>query len=140
MSKNIHSEKITLRENVIGYIYSHELLSRELNDIDAYESGMYTELEIKYIKGIAKNYEMLKKLILKFTKDNWTWARMAVLTRSILIYGAFELQFNEKPLVIDVLVQYAKNFAPDDSYKFINSILDKVGKYYETIKANKKAS
>lgn len=140
MSKNTHKEKIMLRENVIGYIYSYELLSRELDDIDAYESGMYTELELKYIKGVSKNYEMLKKLILKFTKDNWEWTRMAVLTRSILIYGAFELQFNEKPLVIDVLVQYAKNFAPDDSYKFINSILDKVGKYYETIKANKKSS
>lgn len=131
-------EVIELRENVIGYIYSHEVMNRTLNSDDAFESGEYNSKEIKYIEHISKNYEMFKKLIIKFCTGSWNWSRMSVLTRAILIYGAFELSFNDKALVIDVLVKYAQEFAPDDSYKFINSILDKVGDYYETVKSNKK--
>lgn len=133
-----NKESIELRENVIGYIYSHELMNAPLNGDAAFESGEYSSKEIKYIEQIGKNYEMFKKLIIKFCTGSWNWSRMSVLTRAVLIYGAFELSFNDKALVIDVLVKYAKEFAPDDSYKFINSILDKVGKYYETVKASKK--
>lgn len=133
-----NKKMIELRENVIGYIYGYELLSRKLDSIDAIKMGAYNNKEIKYIEHIAENYEMFKKLIMKFKKKTWTWSRMSNLTRSILIYGAFELSFNDSALVIDVLVQYAQNFAPDDSYKFINYILDKVGQYYETVKTNKR--
>lgn len=133
-----NKESIELRENVIGYIYSHELLNTPLNGDAAFESGEYSAKEIKYIEQIGRNYEIFKKLIVKFCTGSWNWSRMSVLSKSILIYGAFELSFNDKALVIDVLIKYAKEFAPDDSYKFINSILDKVGKYYESVKASKK--
>ena len=136
MSEN--KEIIQIRENVIGYLYSYELLNRDLDSIDAFEIGDYNEKEIKYIEHISKNYNIFKKLATKFTKESWPWERISVLSRSILIYGIFELSFNDAALVIDVIVQYTKNFEPDDSYKFIHSILDKVGKYYETIKTNKK--
>jgi transcription termination factor NusB len=56
----------------------------------------------------------------------------------LLLYGAFEMSFTNKAIVIDVLIKLTKKYSPDESYKFINSILDKVGKYYEKIKNNKK--
>lgn len=132
------AQKNIIRENVIGYIYSQEVQDEKLSSISAFESGEYTEIEIKYIEKIANNYEIFKKLIVQFIDKTWTWNRLTSLNRAILIYGAFELSFNDKPLVIDVLVRYAKEYAPDSSYKFINSILDKIGNYYEKIKTTKK--
>ena len=132
------SAKIELRENVIGYIYSYELIKKELDSVEAFESGKYTDKEIKTIEYISKNYQVYKKLILKFTSNSWTWIRTSPLIRAILIYGAFELYIEDTALVIDVLVNYTKDFIPDDTYKLVHSVLDKIGKQYEAIKTSKK--
>ena len=135
-----NKERIKLRENVIGYIYGTELMGDVLNSDNAFESGEYTQKDISVIEKISSSYSIFKKLILKYTKSDWTWERIKPLNRAILLYGLFEMSFNDMSLVIDVLVRYAKNFSPDDSYKFINSILEKVGKYYDEIKRNKKTT
>lgn len=139
-TKISRKETISLRENVIGYIYSYELLERKLESNDAFEAGNFTDKEIKYIDKISLNYDVFKKLITQFTKKSWPWGRISVINRAVLIYGTFELSFNDKSLVIDVLIKYAKEFIPDDSYKFINSILDKIGGYFEKLKNDKKVS
>ncbi len=133
-----NKEVINFRENIIGYIYSYELFDKNLNSDEAFENGYLSEKEIKCIDMISKNYHIFRKVINIFTKENWKWGRISAINRAILIYGAFELSFNDKPLVIDVLIKYSKEFVPDNSYKFINSILDKAGDYFEKMKKNKK--
>lgn len=129
--KDINDKKIQLRENVIGYIYSCFVLEKLIDDKDAFEIGEYSEKEVKIIADISKKQDAFIKLIKQFTKSTWAWERISALNRAILVYGAYEMLFNDKALVIDVLVRYAKDFCPDESYKFINSILEKVGIYYE---------
>ena len=76
------------------------------------------------------------RIISSFLKEDWKWERIAPLERSILIYGTFELAVSDKALVINELVDITKGFIPGDSYKFINAILNNVGKYYEKVKKN----
>lgn len=128
---DIKAKKNELRENVIGYIYSNLVMSDKIDMTNAFESGEYTEKEINIITDIEKKQESFVKLIQKFTKADWSWERITPLNKAILIYGAYEMLFNDKALVIDVLVDYSKEFSPDDTFKFINSVLDKVGDYYE---------
>ncbi len=136
-NKEIFKKNI-VRENVINYIYSHEVMNTKINSKNAFELGNYTENEINIIEKITKNYDTFKKIIILFTKKSWNWKRISPLNRSLLLYGAFEMSFTNKAIVIDVLIKLTKKYSPDESYKFINSILDKVGKYYEKIKNNKK--
>ena len=130
--------KNKIREKIIGYIFSYELLNKKLDSIDAFELWDFGGAELKIIDKIAKNYVVFKKLILSFSKKSWTWKRISPLNRSTLLYGTFEMTFEKKPIVIDALVKYIKEYSPDDSYKYINSILEKIGTYYEEIKNNQK--
>ena len=127
-----------LRENVIGYIYSYELLGVPVDSIHAFESGDFTPNQIKVIERIVSNQELYKRLITQFIKSGWTWERLPVMSRSILIYGCYELAFREKALVINELIEYTKEYVPNDTYKFINSVLENIWRYYESIKGNKK--
>lgn len=129
--KDINTRKIELRENVIGYIYSCFVLEKEIDANDAFEIGEYSDKEVKIIGDVAKKQDSFIKLIKQFTKASWAWDRISALNRAILVYGSYEMLFNDKALVIDVMVKYAKEFCPDESYKFINSVLEKVGTYYE---------
>ncbi|NQZ66251.1 MAG: transcription antitermination protein NusB [Mycoplasmatales bacterium] len=135
-----NKEIIKLREKIIGYIYSYELLNQKLNSDNAFEAGTFKNKEILLIDKISKNYEIFKKIISLFIKKDWKWERISAINRAILIYGTFELSFNDKGLVIDVMIKYSKEFVPDNSFKFINFVLDKVGDYLEKIKNSKKKS
>ncbi|RTZ68156.1 MAG: hypothetical protein DSZ21_02305 [Tenericutes bacterium] len=63
---------------------------------------------------------------------------MAPLERSILLFGAFEMMFKSKALVINGMVMISKGFIDDEKHKFINAILENIGRDYERIKTNKK--
>ena len=135
-----NSERMKMRENIIGYFYSSELMNETPNSTTAFEVGDFTRREMNIIESICSKYPRLKKLILRYTKESWSWERIAPLNRALLIYGAYEIYFTDKALIIDVMVTLAKQYSPDDSYKFINSILDKIGDFYAEIKSSKKSS
>ena len=128
--------KLISRSNVINYIYKFELMDEEFNNVDAFEKGNFTEEEMKKIEILEKNYKRYKSLVNKHIIDGWSWSRLAPLERAILIYGSFELSYMPKALVINEMVILTQAFIPGDSYKFINSILQRVGEYFEKIKAS----
>ena len=128
--------KLKSRSNVINYIYKFELMNEEFNNVDAFEKGNFTEEEMKKIEILEKNMKRYKALVNKHIIQGWSWTRLAPLERAILIYGTFELSYMPKALVINEMVILTQGFIPGDSYKFINSILQRVGEYFEKIKAS----
>ena len=57
--------------------------------------------------------------------------RISRVALAILRVSVYELLFQkgaEAKIVIDEAVNIAKDFDTDDSYKFINAVLDKIGK------------
>jgi hypothetical protein len=68
-NKEIFKKNI-VRENVINYIYSHEVMNTKINSKNAFELGNYTENEINIIEKITKNYDTFKKIIILFTKKS----------------------------------------------------------------------
>ncbi|CAM9151857.1 transcription antitermination protein NusB [Mycoplasma marinum] len=124
------------RMNVINVIYIAELTGEELTKFNIREDYDLSENELKALDWIIEKNLLLKKLITKFTKDSWKWERIAPLERAMLIFGAFELSFRDKKIVINEIVILAKKYIYEESYKFINAILDKVADYYESKKQN----
>ncbi len=126
--------KLLSRSKVINYIYTYELYNEKVDTSNLLDLETLNEKELKKVEAISKNYDKFKSIINKYIVDGWSWTRLAALERSILLYGAFELSHIDRALVINEMVLLTQGYIPGDSYKFINSILEKVGEYFDEIK------
>lgn len=82
------------------------------------------------VSGTINNITEIDKLITEHLTDNWSFYRINKVALAILRVSIYELKFQPDSvakIVIDEAVNIAKQFGADDSYKFINAILDKLG-------------
>jgi len=80
------------------------------------------------IKGVEEKKLEIDKLLTEFA-FNWNLSRMSVIDRTILRLGSFEILFlKEIPPAVSIneAIELAKIFGTDDSFKFINGILNRV--------------
>ena len=87
----------------------------------------YTE---RLVRGVAENLPSIDGTIKRFA-ENWEIDRMACVDRNILRLGAYEMLFvDEIPMkvAINEAVELAKRYGEADSSKFVNGILDRIGK------------
>ena len=88
------------------------------------------EFVARLVQGTIGRLPEINELLSKYA-TNWTLHRMAMVDRSILQLGTFELLFgNETPpkVVINEAVELAKRFGTPDSGKFVNGVLDSIHK------------
>ena len=83
------------------------------------------------IAGTISHIDEIDKLIENHLSSSWSMDRISRVALAILRTSVYELLFQngaEAKIVIDEAVNIAKDFDTDDSYKFINAVLDKIGK------------
>ena len=83
------------------------------------------------IAGTISHIDEIDKLIETHLSSSWSMERISRVALAILRTSVYELLFQngaEPKIVIDEAVNIAKDFDTDDSYKFINAVLDKIGK------------
>ena len=83
------------------------------------------------IAGTISHIDEIDKLIENHLSSSWSMERISRVALAILRTGVYEILFqngSEPKIVIDEAVKIAKDFDTDDSYKFINAVLDKIGK------------
>lgn len=133
IKKSTFEKEVGTKINVINLLYKYELFNTPIDLKEVFESGDLDKREYMIVEWISKNYNKLKNLIKKYIVDTWTWERLSPLERSILLFGATELALSkkEKPLIISNLIDITKIIHPNDSYKYINKILDKIKEEYE---------
>ena len=94
----------------------------------AKEERMFASL---IIAGTIDHITQIDELIKNHLSSNWTLERINKVTLAILRTSIYEMKFQadaQQKIVIDEAVNIAREFGPDDSYKFINAVLDKIGK------------
>ncbi len=83
------------------------------------------------VGGVYEHLDDIDDLMNKHAR-RWRMPRMHSADRNILRLAGYELCFSEEhkdaPLIINEAVELAKVYGEDDSYKFINAILDAVYK------------
>ena len=82
------------------------------------------------VSGTIDRITEIDQLIAEHLSDNWSIDRINKVALAILRIAIYELKFQPDSvakIVIDEAVNIAKQFGADDSYKFINAILDKLG-------------
>ena len=82
------------------------------------------------IAGTIENISEIDEKI-KQHLTNWDFERVNKVTVAILRMSVYSLMFTkdvDASIVIDEAIDIAKNYGPDDSYKFVNAILDNIRK------------
>ena len=80
------------------------------------------------VKGVEEKRSEIDKLLSEYAL-NWDLSRMSVVDRNILRLGSLEILFlKEIPFAVSIneAIELAKSFGTDDSFKFINGILNRV--------------
>jgi transcription antitermination protein NusB len=102
------------------------------------EESAVSELIAGYAKGLVKKVldskERIDELLSKHTA-NWDLKRMTVIDRNILRMAVGELLFfRETPykVVIDEAVEIAKIYGTEESWKFVNGVIDSIHKEMTT--------
>ena len=83
------------------------------------------------ISGTISHIDEIDKVITEHLSANWSFDRINKVALAILRTSTYEIMYQKDispKIVIDEAVNIAKNYGTDDSYKFINAILDKIGK------------
>jgi transcription antitermination protein NusB len=86
------------------------------------------QFAVRLVDGVMANHNELDRLIGTHA-TNWTVSRMPVVDRNILRAALYELLWMpEVPAKVTVneAIELAKQFADDDTKKFVNGVLDKV--------------
>jgi N utilization substance protein B len=118
------------RQKTIECLYQHCLLERPLTLIlEDYEFEI-TQDEGRFVLLNCEFIEINKEALVEKINDllqDWTFERLPFVEQAILLLAVCELErkLDEKPVVIDEAVLLAKEYSDDESYKYINAVLDR---------------
>lgn len=124
------------RELALRCLYSLEVFptggaEKRLADISREEGAEKTTQAFAWelLSGVKENQDYFDRLISRYA-TNWSLDRVAVIDRNILRLSLYEMLGQNKEIppavCIDEAVELAKTYGSDDSYRFINGILNKV--------------
>ena len=83
------------------------------------------------IAGTIDHVDEIDKVIESHLSDSWSLGRLNKVALAILRTSTYEIIYQKSvspKIIIDEAVNIAKDYGTDDSYKFINAVLDKIGK------------
>jgi transcription antitermination factor NusB len=101
--------------------------SRLFEDGDFYSVKVPWLLEI--VQGVKEYRESLFALIQGALSKSRSVSDLEDVTRSILLCGAWELQYALEvpvPVVMNEYIEWAKSFLPQDSHTFVHGVLDHI--------------
>lgn len=118
------------RVDISNYIYQCLLLEYDSEQIifDAPSQNEFNLEQMQVIEYIANNLLDMVVMIKPFLNPSWTWERISYVDRAIMLTSIAEniVLKTPKNIAIDQALISVKQFNIDDSYKYVNAILDKV--------------
>jgi N utilization substance protein B len=126
------------REAVLESLYSYEVRDKDSDLEKIFEYSQKThdldELSAEFgfvlFKKVVANLDELDKKIAAHT-ENWDFKRLAIIDKNILRLGLAEFKYFPdipKKVSIDESIELAKLYGSADSSRFVNGVLDALGK------------
>lgn len=123
-----------VRNAVVSLLYAKEMGS-EMND---FVSEYLEEKRIrndqrkfadKLFNGVCKNVNQIDNELDKYLNE-YKISQIGTVERTILRLGAYEIMYEaiDKAIIINEAIELAKELAGESSPKFINGVLDRIGK------------
>lgn len=116
------------REKLIFVLYQHLLLHKDLKlcFFDNFEDNA-DEFSLTIINDIYDNkdnyIEQISKHLVKFSFDRLNLVEQAILLESV---SELKLNLNDKPIIINESIIFAKQYCDEEAYKYINGVLDNI--------------
>lgn len=127
-------------------LYSWDVGGESLDDLlkfswaskdDADTSGEEYTFARLLVSGTVEHCGEIDKLIKEHLAANWDFDRLNKVSLAILRMSVYSLLYQKEThatIVIDEAIDIAKEFGADDSFRFINAVLDKISKVADTSK------
>ena len=133
--KNIR-QRIKARQNTVQALYQWLITNKDLDEVmSEFENDKYklAKTDVSYFRSLLKgtitcHKEFDARIVNLLDRPI---EELDTIERAILHIGCYELEYhNDIPWksIVNESVELAKTFGAEDSYKYINSILDKVAK------------
>ncbi|ACI60241.1 transcription antitermination protein NusB [Ureaplasma urealyticum] len=118
------------RVKLFQFVY-HWLITKKNKTIALKSALVDFELDVSWLsvsEYILDNCEQLIKMIKPFINKDWTFERLSYVEQALLLsaYGEYLVLKTPKKIIIDQTLITTHNYSNDESYKFINAILDQL--------------
>lgn len=123
------------RDELFKIVFEAEILNKNIAESYAEylrrEEALKNTNEIqfieKYIKGISDNIDLIKSEI-KGNMENWELQRIGNVERALLIISTYEVLKEElaTEIIVNEVVELAKEYGEVKSHEFINGVLAKI--------------
>jgi N utilization substance protein B len=110
-------------KDLVKVYWEHQRASRQVREYGTW-----------IVESILAHGEAIDKAIQSASK-NWRLARMAVVDRNILRIAVCELLYEptlDPAIVMDEAIEIAKRYSGEESARFVNGVLDAVGRHIRT--------
>lgn len=114
-------------EELLEFAWIDEQMQKKLGD----ENLTFCRM---LISGTIENIEKIDETI-KSHLNNWDFSRLNKVDLAVLRISVYPLLFQQdmpSTIIIDEAVDISKEYGSDDSFKFINAILDSIKKSCRT--------
>ena len=101
-----------------------------LNNLTSPEEEPFPDFSRLLATGTIENIEPIDKMIRKHL-ENWDFTRVSKVDLAIIRISVYALMFQKDmapSIVINEAVRISKEFGTDDSYRFVNGVLDAIRK------------
>jgi N utilization substance protein B len=136
------SSRSKSRKRAVEILYEADLRAAEVSTLLTERVGKpdvapVNDYAVRLVEGVAANRGRIDELITEHA-EGWTLQRMPVVDRSVLRLGLYELLWcDDVPdaVAIDEAVELAKYLSTDDSPRFVNGVLGRIGDTAEQFRA-----
>ena len=116
------------RVKIVTAIYQSQLLKK---DIHLSFSDNFEETNDDFVTTIRDDLTLNKNKYIEEIGpylNKWSFDRLSYIDQGILLEAISEIKtgINNKNIVIDEAINIAKEYSDEDSYKYINGVLDKL--------------
>lgn len=126
------------REAVLKTLYCYEIRGDDLDLAGIFQycveemqlDKKSAEFGLILLKKVVEKKDELDKAIAEHT-ENWDFSRLAIIDKNILRMGLAEIYYFPdipKKVSIDESIELAKTYGSADSGRFVNGVLDALGK------------
>lgn len=115
------------RERIVFALYQHLLLHKNLRETfaDNFDGETLDDFLIQILNDLEENEN---NYICKITPllNKWSFERLNYVEQAILLLATSEnaLSLNDKPIIINEAIELCKTYCDEESYKYINGVLD----------------
>ena len=129
------SNRHNARKAAVQALYQWDITQQSVDEIESNFNQIHDMkgIDLKYFREVMSNIPLesaeLEKSIVVYTGTEFS--SLDPIERAILRLGAYELKNKldvPTKVVINEMIELAKIFGSDNSYKFINGVMDKLAK------------